>query len=225
MDKQYVEAAVNAIKASVPSAVRQAREIAANRDLTVEAKAKKIAEVKQNAIKLVEYDAEREFAALEQRRAALEQKALLRFSPSADEVGQLTYTRTVLLDKVGAMTREELAQLWRDAITLKDKITLRVIMDSMEAIMSRRPFRNGRTPGDPRLVFADYDALIRATEEVLYSPEQRQARAELAGYENAKLQLTMARTGALAEINGIAFDGKTLKTLRDSFADQLRAAW
>lgn len=211
----------------VDPAYAQAEKILADTRLNNAAKTTDIRAVMEAAYADIEERLASETAVLTKQQAELRNKSRLSIVPTPEQAVQLEYTHAALNARWRNMQPNEMLADWQAAIDSGDTVTARVYRDFAHSHIEQRN-RQGNKQGKPLAVgfsLAQIKELSARTDDMLSTPEQKKARADLAVVEVTLQALVMAASRAKSRVTGVRLDrdGKLIDGDRAALASRMRS--
>jgi hypothetical protein len=199
------------VSAPADEAWTQFEQLAGDSRYTPEHKRQQIAEIGQQAAREVEARLTYQTDTLTTKADKLRIAARQSIAPSPEQAPQLVYVRDALAARWPSMDGPALYADWRAALAVNDLLTARVYRDYLLPHVQPKA-RNGADYS--HVIPGEYTRLAARTDELLSTPEQRQAAAELVKVEATLQRLKWVAEESRARLSSAALSGDS-KTLVD----------
>ncbi len=214
----------------VNETLAQIGQIAQDTRLSAEGQGEGIKNARAAARMRIDSETEAALRHIDQDLATLKEQARVSFTPSADQVAQLTYVRDALQTRWGSMAAHEIKDAWKAVLDAGDQISLRVYRDFAVEVLRDKVAAEGQQAinqtaslnnkavaapesADPSWPPRDVSDLLALTDRALLTDAQRMAQDALKAMDMARTQVKAAAIHATNGVTGAKFDPRAGRVL------------
>lgn len=210
------------------TALAQANAMIGEGRYSVEHKQREAAKILKDAHEEVQRRYAKEMASLDGKHSENE-RLVRRYlgADNADEAAMIGLERDIVLRTAARAKPGDMSEMWQGAIEDKRVPLVKVFLIYTDDIIEAQGAKRGVDGkfGSPAPFFREYDALVKASYDLLDTPEQKVAREWLEGEEQARATYRRAQAVALRALDAY-YDGEKLVTAaQKAMQDRIRSTF